>query len=686
MEDDTVSEPRRWTPETLLDLRFVSDTQISPDGRTVAFVYSWIEEFTHSDGVCRPGYRSAIHTVPVEGGTPHRKTYATTGRDAAPRWSPDGRKLAFLSTRDGAIFQLFLLDLDRGGEAQQLTNLAYGVAEVHWRHDSQALVFISRGDKNKEHKRVEKLRDEKIIERLPFKFDGVGYLQPEYANLWMVELGQPPRQLSAEEYDHSDPMWSPDGSEIAFVTVSRAELEHTRQADVYVFNVASGESRRLTSTAGPAYHPTWSPDGTQLVYIGHNNHTGNASNEALWGVSRSGGDARLLSAGFEYGLENSVATDSRLGRFPQRPIWRADGVYFIATAAARTRLYRYSDGEISQLTPDDAPSISGFTCAEGYTAFTGSTQTQPDAVYVREPGGQLRLLFDPNAELLETLETLPSEHFSYTAHDELDLEGWVLKPAAMQAGQRYPLILYIHGGPHSAYGHSFFHEFQMLAAAGFGVLYVNPRGGTGYGQDFRALVRQDFGGDDYRDLMRAIDVALEWDWVDPQRLGVAGGSYGGYMVNWIISHTDRFAAANTQRCLSNLMSFFGTSDIGPYFGEDEFGGKPWADISKFIDRSPIRYVDKISTPLLIIHADEDHRCPAEQAEQLYTALKVLEQPVRFVRFPREGHELSRSGEPLHRIARIEYILDWFGHYLHSDDLTPADQFRRTVAGDWRAKE
>ncbi|HEY1017188.1 MAG TPA: S9 family peptidase [Herpetosiphonaceae bacterium] len=684
-----MTKSRRWTPTDLLEMRFISDAQISPDGSKIAFVESWIEDIEAKSGPARPGYRSAIYVVDATGGPegapPHRVSYSVSGRDAAPRWSPDGSKLAFLSTRDDH-FQLYLLDLARGGEARQLTHLAYGVAEAHWRPDSAALTFISRGDKDKNHKRVEKLRDEKIIERLPFKADGLGFLQPEHAQIWIVELDGAPRQVSDHAFDHAEPTWSPDGAEIAFISVSRAELEHTRIADVYVLNMASGKARCLTSSVGPAYHPAWSPDGAQLAYIGHDNHIGNASNEALWMVSAKGGDARLVSEGFEYGLEDSVAGDSRLGRFPYTPVWGEEGVTFIATRAARTRLYRWADGEISQLTAEDAPTISGFTHRAGKTAFTAESQARPARLFCRDADGSVRELFDPNAALFARLETPEPEHVTFKGAGDLPLEGWVLKPAGFKPGEQYPLILYVHGGPHSAYGHAFLHEFQMLAAAGIAVFYTNPRGGTGYGQRFRALVRQDFGGDDYVDLMAAADLAESWDWVDAKRMGVAGGSYGGYMTNWIISHTDRFAAANTQRCLSNLTSFYGTSDIGPYFGEDEFGGKPWANIDKFLERSPIRFVDKINTPLLILHSDEDHRCPVEQAEQLYTSLKILEKTVRFIRFPREGHELSRSGEPLHRIARIEYILDWFGHYLQGKPLRTADDFRGTVAGGWAAED
>lgn len=681
-----MADLRRWSPTTLLEMRFISDAQISPDGSRIAFVETWIEEIT-KDGTCRPGYRSAIFVVDAAGGSAQRLTYAVKGRDSAPRWSSDGTKLAFLSTRDNDVLQLFVLDMQGGGEAQQLTNLGYGVAEANWRPNSNTLAFISRGDKDTEYRRVEKLRDEKIIERLPFKFDGVGFLQPEYAQLWLVQPGQQPQQLSDAAFDHSDPTWSPDGKEIAFVTVSRAELEHTRQADIYVFNLETGTARCLTNALGPAYHPAWSPDGQQIAYIGHNQHTGNASNEALWYVSHQGGDPRLLSVDFDYGLENSIVTDVRFGRFPYRPIWRDNGIYFIATRAARSRAYRYNnDATISELTPQDTPSISGYSQSlNRRTAFTAGTDTHPEALFIGEADGTTTLLYDPNAALMAQMQTITPECVGFKGADDLPLEGWVIQPVDCEPGQKYPLLLYIHGGPHAAYGHNFMHEFQVLAAAGFGIWYVNPRGGTGYGQEFRALVRQDFGGKDYTDLMCAADLAASWDWVDTSRMGVLGGSYGGYMTNWIISHTDRFAAANTQRCLSNLTSFYGTSDIGPYFGEDEFGGKPWTDISVFVERSPIRFVNHINTPLLILHSDDDHRCPVEQAEQLYTALKVLDKPVRFVRFPREGHELSRSGEPLHRIARLEYILDWFGHYLQAKPLTTADEFRRTVAGGWHAE-
>jgi dipeptidyl aminopeptidase/acylaminoacyl peptidase len=239
-----------------------------------------------------------------------------------------------------------------------------------------------------------------------------------------------------------------------------------------------------------------------------------------------------------------------------------------------------------------------------------------------------------------------------------------LKPYGFQEGKKYPLVLEIHGGPHAAYGLTFNHEMQVLCSLGYAVLYTNPQGSLGYGQDFNNKTHLDWGGQDYRDLMQAVDEALlKWPWLDEERLGVTGGSYGGYMTNWMLGHTNRFKAAVTLRSTSNRFSMFGTSDVGYNNGNYEFDGKPWINYEHYLKHSPITYVENIQTPILLIHSEQDYRCPIEQSEQFFTALKFLKKEAVFVRFPNENHELSRSGQPNHRIERLQHLTNWFLKYM-----------------------
>jgi dipeptidyl aminopeptidase/acylaminoacyl peptidase len=327
-------------------------------------------------------------------------------------------------------------------------------------------------------------------------------------------------------------------------------------------------------------------------------------------------------------------------------------------------LYRVagSGGDVEQLSTSGL-SVVGFTQRGAAIAFTGETNSRTAEVYTAAEGHRLARRSHAADAFFGKYQIQPPEHIRFKGADDWDIEGWFIRPHGSENGGRHPLIVYVHGGPHLAYGNAFIHEFQVLAASGFGVFYTNPRGSASYGEEFSAAVRQHFGEKDYEDVMRAADVAASWEWVDPQRMGIMGGSYGGFMTNWTITHTDRFAAACTQRSITNLYSFAGTSDIGPEFSRDEFGGLPWTDEEILMAKSPMRYVQNVKTPTLILHQEQDHRCPIEQGEQLYTALVMLGVPTKFVRFPEEGHEMPRSGQPQRRINRMEHIIDWFTRYL-----------------------
>jgi dipeptidyl aminopeptidase/acylaminoacyl peptidase len=278
--------------------------------------------------------------------------------------------------------------------------------------------------------------------------------------------------------------------------------------------------------------------------------------------------------------------------------------------------------------------------------------------------GEQRQLTNVNEEFLKEVELSKAEPISWKAPDGWELHGWIMKPIGFEEGNKYPLVLEIHGGPHAMYANTYFHEFQMLAASGFVVLFTNPRGSHGYGQEFVNAVRGDYGGKDYLDIMSAVDYVLEtFDFIDENRMGVTGGSYGGFMTNWIVGHTNRFKAAVTQRSISNWLSFYGVSDIGYFFSEWEVEGDLIDNAEKLWNHSPLKYVKNINTPLLILHGERDFRCPIEQAEQLYVALKRQKKPTKFVRFPEANHELSRSGNPKLRVDRLNYIKDWFVEHL-----------------------
>ncbi|PYM17966.1 MAG: hypothetical protein DMD81_07215 [Candidatus Rokuibacteriota bacterium] len=316
-------------------------------------------------------------------------------------------------------------------------------------------------------------------------------------------------------------------------------------------------------------------------------------------------------------------------------------------------------------------------------AFTASDPTSPAQLFVANADGTgERQLTDLNREWKSEVALSEPERVRFTrAGFEIDV--WVMKPFGFEPGRRYPALLNVHGGPHTQYGHVFFDEFQVYAGAGYGVIFANPRGSQGYGEKFTRAVVGDWGGGDFDDVMAAVDVTLaRFDWIDPERLGILGGSYGGFLTSWAVGHTSRFKAACSERAVNNQLTMFGTSDIGPWFQPAQVGGgMPWDDPARWVERSPLTYAKQVTTPLLIIHSEDDLRCPIGEAEQLFTALKKLGKDVRFVRFPDENHELSRSGRPRHRLARFEFILEWFDAHLKPERRGDSAEPRAAARGD-----
>lgn len=661
-------------PEDLYRFRWAGDPQLSPDGRRVAYVLTRPEEKGKE-------YRSEVWIVAAGDscravpGLPESRAFTSGPRDRAPRWSPDGRMLAFLSDRAGQA-QLFVIPAD-GGEARQLTSVDGGVSEPVWAPDSGSIAFTARvvSDERPSWLRSgddREASDVRLYSRLHYKDNGKGLWDGKRAHVFTVpSCGGEPRRITDGPYDDSAPAWSPCGLKIAFASNRSKDPDRTPVADIYVVPSRGGEPRKVTRSAGPASQPAWSPDGGRLAYYGHDNSYRGATLIHVMVVPADGcAPPADVVAGWDRSTGVAGGSDM-MAAASAPPAWSPDGtwLYFLGGDRGATELFRVAAAgpeRVAERLTEGRQTIYGISLAAdgAYAVAAVATQTDPGNLRLlrlvsgENGAGLPEVLTDVNAWLADRTVVEPEE-FTVRGPDGDEVHGWIMRPANFRVGERYPLVLEIHGGPHAAYGYAFFHEFQVLCGEGFGVLFVNPPGSSSYGQEFVAATRHDWGGRDYRALMAAVDRAAALDWVDETRLGVTGGSFGGYMTNWIIGQTERFRAAVAQRSTCNRYSQFGTSDIGCFQGEFEFRGNPWDEPHFYLSRSPITYVGRVKTPLLFIHSENDLRCPIGQAEEFYTALRWLGREAAFARFPDEHHELSRAGQPVHRVRRLELIADWF---------------------------
>jgi len=690
-------EKKPFVSRDLWKLKFVGDPEVSYDGTAVVWVETIINAKNNS-------YESALWISRKDKNgrflQPVRLTYGKKQQghgalDQSPRFSPDGKYLAFLSNRTGKN-QIWLLNMKEGGEARQLTKGEDSVSQISWSPDSREIAYVSREPKPKEEKKdgneEDQIRTDKdvtVVTKLRYKANGVpGVVDPRPQQVFVVdvETGES-RQLTKGEFDNTSPTFSPDGETIAFTSCREPDRELVNIPDLWVVPRHGGEPQKLTKGQGPVHSPVYSPDGRFIAFLGHEHRDDGAENTEILVIPKEGGDIIHLSENLDRSAGCSVSSDARRDAGRVGPFWSADGrsIYFIATDKGFSRLYvACLDGREAQPMTVEAgdPHSSGPQCPEFppvitsmafrdlgsgafILAFAGGSSLNPGDIYVvsGSPPTSCRIT-RVNEELLASRHLSKPQLFTFRSKDGLELEGWMMKPVHFEEGRKYPAVIEIHGGPHSTYGEAFFFEFQLLASRGYGVFYCNPRGSAGYGTKFTHMVVGDWGGMDYQDIMSLKDFVDQIDWVDKGRVGVTGGSYGGYMTNWIVGHTDRFQAAVTQRSISNMYTKYGTSDIGFFGNKRGMGGRDLWDSESFImERSPIRYAPNVKTPLLIVHSTEDYRCPMEQAEQWYVALKRLGKEVEFVRFTGENHELSRSGKPWNRVERLERIVGWFDKYL-----------------------
>lgn len=655
---------RAVVAKDITTLRFVGDPQPNADGR-VAYTLT-------ESNLEKNGYSSAIW-VHTPGSGNKRFTYGqrTDGglvREMAPRWSPNGQQLLFVSNRNGRP-QLFLLD-EAGGEARQLTKVQEGVGEPVWSPDGQHVAFTSKDPVDQEAEKA-KNPDLRHITHLRYKFNGLGFTDTRHRHLYVVEVASGNvQQVTKGEFDVSGISWHPNGQQLAFSACIGDHCELHMTPDIWVINLDGSNLTRLTAGKGGTSNSVFSPDGSLIAYFGHEKGEIGYANIDMFVVPSQGGETVNLTAALDRSVGNSVGSDARMDGGSSQAVWSADGkqLFVTVTDGGTCHLYQVdvASKAIKRLTSGEMSLTSfGYLAqpAGDCFAYVAGDNSNPGDVYLLS-AGQTERLTTVNADVLADWELATAERIEFPGALGWPIEGWVMKPIGFKAGEKYPVVLEIHGGPAATYGYGFFHEFQMLASAGYGILYINPRGSKGYGEQFAKGVIGDWGGNDYRDFMAAVDYALaNFDWMDPQRVGVTGGSYGGYMTNWIVTQTDRFAAAVTLRSICNMYTKYGCSDIGWYGNKAGFDGRDLWDSEDFImSRSPIRYAPQVKTPTLIIHSEQDYRCPMEQAEQWYVALKRLGVTTEFVRFNGENHELSRSGKPRNRIDRLNFIQDWFERY------------------------
>ncbi|MBD8069568.1 S9 family peptidase [Bacillus sp. PS06] len=661
---------RPITADDLCKFKFVGDPQVSPTKDKAAYV------LTHVDKE-KDGYYSYIYVTDLKGeGRQFTSHYSKDSlvKDADPKWSPDGTTLAFRSNRTGKN-QVWLLHTN-GGEAVQLTDVKQGIGEFGWSPDGKQLVLTISGElklnSDKEEKKEEK-SDVKVITRLRYKGDGVGIYNEDRKHVYLFDIDSKSyTKITDGEHDFSQPRFTPDGKSLIYIATKAEDKEWGYLPAIWKYDITSKEEVLFYQGNGYIMAPSVSPDGKWLAVAGHTRGERSQGNTNVLLLSLETGALTNLTESFDFTVGNLVGVDAKYDTAESRLIWdtTSSNIYFNATVGGDCQLFKVDlEGQVSSaLSPSVATVTSYDLINDDQAVLVLATPHSTGDIVLQDLTNvnNVDKITDWNQELFSEVHLSTPENFHYKSTDGWDIEGWILKPYGYEEGKKYPMILEIHGGPATAYGNGLHHEMQLMAAKGYVVLYTNPRGSQGYGHDFVNAVIGDYGGMDYEDIMAGVDYALAtYNYIDQDQLFVTGGSYGGYMTNVIVTRTERFKAAVTQRSICNWISFYGTSDIGFFFTEWQHGHADlWDDVEKLLKVSPLTYARDVKTPTLILHSEQDLRCPMEQAEQWYIALKRLGVETKLVRFPDENHDLSRSGKPKHRLERLQHLLEWFDDRLN----------------------
>lgn len=687
---------RPVTPDDLIRLKYIADPQIAPSGDTILFQERVVDPDKPKT------YRANIFAVALDGPGAGEVRQITSGnKDRLARWSPDGNRIAFISGRGEPKTQIYVLDYARGGEARALTDLPEGsIGKMKWSPDGTKIAFSFREQHREWTEEAKKTRNEKnrsdpprVVEDWWYRLDGDGYFLEQRYALYIVDLATRARTLiyDKDTLGAFDFDWSPESNRLVIATNRHPKaMIRPWKTELLIVDLATNRQTPVPGLPEGAKGPVrWSPDGKWIAYGGREGEDSSYSTENyhLYLCSPGGGTVRNLTSHADYCLAAATLSDTAEVAFDAVFMWTPDSREILMQIAwhgeAHVASVPTTGGEIRFLTEGQVVHALGNIDSAGRRlALTIDTALTPPEVALGERGGatapaslQVRRVTARNQSLLDGLEIADIESHWIDVPGRTDLPAdhpasrpgrvqlWVMKPVNMKAREKHPAVLEIHGGPHTQYGVGFFHEFQTLAATGYVVVYSNPRGSKGYGRDHCAAIRGLWGGADWEDVKRAAKFMAELPYVDPERRGVMGGSYGGYMTNWAIGHTNEFAGAISDRCVSNLVSMFGNSD---YVSEPDryWPGNAWDRPEVRWEQSPIKYFNNVTTPTLIIHSEGDLRCNIEQSDQVFAALKLKDVPARYVRYPAStSHGMSRGGPSDLRVHRLNEILTWWAKWL-----------------------
>jgi dipeptidyl aminopeptidase/acylaminoacyl peptidase len=674
-----MKKKRNLTAEDFYRLRSINECAISPDGEHIVYSVLSVDEQKNKK-------KSNLWVCSIKNGNSEQFTVGNQV-DSSPRWSPDGKKIAFLSNRDDEKQpQIYLIPFS-GGEARPLTDIQGEFAGFKWSPTGDDIICQFR---KKDQDAIERDEDDlkkelgivsRRVQRVFYKFDGRGFLPDERWHIWKIngKTGEITQLTDGNIFDETFPNWSPDGRDIVFLSNHAEDPDLDPDAiDVFIHSIDKGKNRKIPTPVGPKQDPVFSPDGKWIVYYGKEGRDNLWKNTSLWLVPADGKEGAVnLTQEFDLDLSDTIINDFP-GHLPlSPPTWSADSslIYFSVSRHGKATLHsikKEGGPESMETLIDQGGTLGSVTFDEeqsGIAYLHSSIQEPPEVMVYDLTENRSQKLSHVNQAVLEEIQFGEVEMVWFKGDEGNDLQGWIMKPPFYKEGTQYPAILEIHGGPRAQYGDIFMHEFHYLAAQGYVVFFSNPRGGQGYGEDHSKAIWNNWGTVDYDDIMAWTEFVSQQPYVDSERLGITGGSYGGYMTNWIIGKTNRFQAAVTQRSVSNLISMYGSSDFNWAF-QFEFGNQPpWENLENYWRQSPMKHIGNAQTPTLVIHSENDLRVSIEQGEQVFVALKMLGVDTEMIRYPDEPHGLSRGGRTDRRIDRLNHILRWFNKYLQDDEST-----------------